>query len=324
MKAIQLNGYEGLASLAVVDVDRPKPGPHEVLIEVKAAGINFAEIELTAGRYRLPKQPPFIMGFEAAGIVREVGSAVTSVRQGDRVASIMSSGGYAEYAIANAGMAIPIPAQISFAEASTIPIQGISAYALLRRTARPKTGESILIQAAAGGVGLYLVQLAKIFGLRPVIALAGTKEKVDLVTSVGADTAINYTDQDWADQVKKATHGRGVDIVLESVSGAVGEQSFKLLAPFGRIILYGARNVHDSFGPERIQQLILQNQSAAGFNLPSLRPEQIAACVPDLLDLITRGKIKLFANHSFSLTDVKTAYWAFSNRKTIGKVVLVP
>lgn len=324
MRAVELDGYEGLASLHIVDVQKPVPGPDEILMEVKASGINFAEVELTKGRYRVPKEPPFIMGFEAAGIVCETGSRVANLKKGDPVVSIVSSGGYAEYATANAAMAIPIPNGVSFAEAATIPIQGLSAYAILKYAAKPARNESILIQAAAGGVGLYLVQLAKIMGLKPVIALAGSKSKLALVASLGVDAAINYTDADWTDQARKATGGKGVDIVLEAASGAVGEESFKLLAPFGRLVMFGARNIHDSFPPEKIQQLIYNNQSVIGFNIPSLRPEQIGACVPELLTLISQGQVKLFAGHSYPLADVKKAYEAFSNRQTVGKVVLTP
>jgi NADPH2:quinone reductase len=324
MKAIELSSYNGPRALRLVDVSKPQPGPHEILIDVRAAGINFAELELAEGRYRVPKSPPFIMGFEAAGVVAALGSAVTTFKLGDRVTSIVSSGGYAEYAIADARVAIPIPGDLSFAEASTIPIQGLSAFALLKFAARPNPGESILIQAAAGGVGLYLVQLAKLFGVKTVIALASSPAKLDLVKTLGADFAINYHDTDWPARVLSATHGRGVDIVLEAASGAIGEASFTLAAPFGRVIIYGARNIHDALGPDKVRQLIYNNQSITGFNFPSLAPEQIASCIPDLLALLSQKKIKLFAPVSFPLSEVQSAFAAIANRSTIGKVVLVP
>ena len=324
MKAIELCGYEGVESLRVVDVKKPEPSEKEILIQVKAAGINFAELELTHGRYRVPKSTPFIMGFEAAGIVHTTGAGVSRFKPGDRVTSIVSSGGYAEYAIADEAMAIAVPDGISFAEAATIPIQGLSAYALLKYAARPQPQETVLIQAAAGGVGLYLVQLTKLMGAGRVIALAGTKQKLDLVAGLGADVAINYTDPNWPVHVKHLTDGKGVDVVLEAASGVVGEESFKLLAPFGRVVIFGARNVHDTFSPDKVQQLIYNNQTVIGFNFPTFQPGRIAACVPELLSLITGGRIKLFANHSFPLADVSRAYRVFSDRQTIGKVVLIP
>jgi NADPH:quinone reductase len=324
MKAVELNGFEGINSLRVVEVEKPKPGTNQVLLEVKAAGINFAEIEMTKGRYPAVKKLPFVMGFEAAGIVVEAGCEAKNIKVGHKVTAIVSSGGYAEFATADANFAIPIPDGVSFAEATTIPVHGVSAYALLKFAAKPRPDESLLIQAAAGGVGLYLVQLAKILGVKKVIALASSKEKTDLVRSLGADVAINYFDQNWTEQVREATGGKGVDVVLEAASGKVGEESFKLTAPFGRIVVFGARNIHDTISSELIRQLIYGNQSLVGFNIPTLRPEQIAECVPDLLSLISRGKLRLFANNSFPLSGVKEAFEALSSRRTIGKVVLIP
>lgn len=324
MKAIELTGLEGFESLRVVEADKPKPGPNQVLIEVKAAGINFAELELTKGKYPALKPLPYIFGFEAAGIVVELGSQVKGVNVGDSVAAIVSSGGYADYATADAGALIPVPKGISFAEASSIPVQGLSAYALLKFAAKPRSHETVLVQAAAGGVGLYLVQLAKIMGAKQVIALASSKEKLDLVRSLGADTAVDYSEKTWPDQVRAATGGKGVDVVLEAASGEVGDESFKLVAPFGRVVFFGARNIHDTISSEKIQQLIYKNQTLIGFNVPTLGAEKIAECVPELLKLISQGRIKLFANTTFPLVEVKKAFEAVSNRQTIGKVVLTP
>jgi len=230
MKAIQLTGYKGFESMQLFEVEKPKPAANEVLLEVKAAGVNFAELELTKGRYRIPKEPPFIMGFEAAGVVVELGARVKNLKVGDRITSLVSTGGYAEYATADATVAIPIPEGISFNEAATIPVQGLSAHALLKLAAKPQASETLLVQSAAGGVGLYLVQLAKIMGVRRLIALASSKEKLEVLTGLGADVAINYTTKQWTDQVREATEGKGVDVILESASGEVGDQSFKLLS----------------------------------------------------------------------------------------------
>jgi NADPH2:quinone reductase len=144
------------------------------------------------------------------------------------------------------------------------------------------------------------------------------------VKSLGADVAINYREPNWADQVKQATGGKGVDVVLEMASGEIGDESFKLLAPFGRMVIFGAKNYHDSVSTAKMQQLIFKNQSIIGFAFPTLRPEQIGECVPGLLGLISQGKVKLFANNSFPLAEVKSAFEALSSRQTIGKVVLVP
>jgi NADPH2:quinone reductase len=324
MKAIQLEGFDGLDSLRIVEKEKPRPGKNEVLIEVKAAGINFAELEMTRGRYPAPRPLPVVMGFEASGVVAELGAGVTDVEVGDRVTSLVLSGGYADYATAHAGSVIPIPEGMSFAEASAITIQGLSAYTLLKLAARPRPDDTVLIQAAAGGVGLFLVQLSKAMGVKQVIALASSGVKLELVTALGADVTINYTEPAWAAEALAATGGKGADVVLESTSGEIADETFKLIAPFGRIVLYGAQNAHDSLPNDKVQQLIHKNQSIIGFNFPSLRPEQIQASVPPLLDLIQRGSVKLFANHAFALADVKEAFRAISDRRTIGKVVLIP
>jgi len=324
MKAVELTGTAGFKSLRLADVPRPAPKATEILIEVKAAGLNYAEIEQTRGKYPVFKPFPFVMGFEASGIVSEVGSEVKTWRVGDRVAAIVSSGGYAEYAVADASATLPISDGISFAEATAITIQGLSAYALLKLAAKPQPSETVLIQAAAGGVGLFLVQLSKILGVKRVIALASTEEKLAIVKELGADVAISYANGDWADQVREVTGGQGVDVVLECVSGAVGEESFKLIAPFGRVVVFGAKNMYDTISPEKLQQLIHKNQSLIGFNFPSLRLEQIAPCISELLILISQGRLRLFANNSFPLAEFEKAFEALSGRRTIGKVVLLP
>lgn len=324
MQAVQLFGADGPASLRIVALPRPQPGPGEVLIQVKAAGVNFADTEMLHGRYPAPRPLPCTIGFEAAGVVAAIGAGVTQVRPGDRMAAIVSTGGYAEYALADARGLIPIPEGISFAAAATIPVQGISALALLRHAAKPQPTDRILIQAAAGGVGLYLVQLARLLGVRQIIALASSRAKLDLVTRLGADVAIDYSEAGWADRVRAATDGQGVDLVLECVSGTVGEESFRLLAPFGRVVVFGAKNVADTLTPEKMRQLIHRNQTLTGFNIPTLRPEQIGACVPELLRYISSGQVKLFADHVFPLAEVHAAHAALLGRGTVGKVVLTP
>lgn len=203
-------------------------------------------------------------------------------------------------------MAIPIPHRVSFPEATTIPIHGLTAYALLKFAAKPQMGETLLIQSAAGGVGLYLLQLAKLLGVRKVIALVGSKQKIELVRGLGADFAVDYSQKDWTEQVLRVTDGIGADVVLEAAAGDIGEASFQLAAP------------------ERIQQLIYKNQSVIGFNLPSMHPEQLAECVPNLVDLIVRRQLKIFANHAFPLEQVSEAFAALASRETVGKVVLIP
>ena len=324
MQAIQLEAYAGPGSLQLVELDRPRPAVGEVLIEVQASGINFAELELTWGRYTIPKAPPFIMGFEAAGIVAEVGPGVKNVQIGDRVTSIVSSGGFADYAVAPGAAVIPIPVGISFEEATTIPIQGVTAYSLLSSAAELRVGETVLIQSGAGGVGLYLVQLAKILGAGKVIALAGTPEKVELLRDLGADIVLNHEQGDWPEKVLEATQGKGVDVVLESAAGEIGKKSVGLCAPLGRIVVFGAKNVHEALPAELVRQMIYKNQTVTGFNLPSRPQEKLVTAVPLLLEWIVAKKIRIFADQRYAFADVRHAFEMLATRKSIGKVVLVP
>jgi NADPH:quinone reductase len=321
MKAIQLTGFDGIESLALSDIPLPEPAAGEVLIQVKAAGINYAEVEQIQGKYlTFGKEIPFVMGFEVAGIVVKTGDAVYNVKKGDTVTAFANSGGFAEYATASADALIPIPAGLSFAEATTIPVQGMTAYTLLKYLIVPFKPESILIQAAAGGVGLYLVQLAKIMGIKNVIALAGTDEKLEIVRSLGADNAINYSNHDWVEKVQSATNGKGADAVLQMLLGKEGQESFKLVAPGGRIILFGSKNYHDTITTEQVRQLIWQNQTLSGFAYPALPKEKNAESLPELLQLIQDGKLKLYAQHEYSLSQAKEAFQAIQSRQTIGKV----
>ena len=325
MEAVQLTGFEGIPSLKLVDIDKPSPGAGEVLIQVKAAGINFAEAQQISGKYpTFGKEVPFTLGFEAAGIVVALGGGVTGIQEGDRVTALVSTGGFAEYAIAPANMVIALPAEISFAEATTLPIQGMTAYTMLKYLVEPFPHESILIQAAAGGVGLYLVQLAKRIHTKKVIALASSDDKLELVRGLGADVAINYSHPDWAEKVKQATDGKGVDVVLQMSSGHVGEESFALTAPGGRIVLFGAQNYHDTITTDQVRQLIWQNQTLTGFAYPALAPEKVAESLPEFLKLIAEKQLKIFANLSFPLAEAPRAFEALMSRSTAGRIVLVP
>jgi NADPH2:quinone reductase len=218
---------------------------------------------------------------------------------------------------------IPIPENVSFADAVTIPIQGVTGYLLVKEVARVQPFETVLIQAAAGGVGSYLVQLAKLAGAGTVIALVGSHDKASFVRQLGADVVISSNER-WADEVLARTNGRGVDVVFESASGKLRNQSYELLASSGRVIVYGARNVNDKLSPKQIQQLIFKNQTIIGFNIPSFDSKRIAAAVPQLMQLISAGRLKLFALSRFPLHRVRDAFKALASRRTVGKIVLVP
>lgn len=321
MKAVQLTGFNGVESLQLIDLPIPKPLADEVLIKVKAAGINYAEVEQIQGNYlTFGKEIPFVMGFEVAGEVAEIGSQVKHLAVGDKVTGFSISGGFAEYSTAKAATLIAVPEGLTFGQATTIPIQGMTAYTILKYLVVPTAPESILIQAAAGGVGLYLVQLAKHLGIKNIIALAGSDDKLELIKSLGADVVINYSTSNWVEKVKEATSGKGVDVVLQMLLGNIGEESFKLAAPNGKIVLFGSKNYNDTITTEQVRQLIWSNQTLTGFAYPALPTEKIVESLPEFLELVSSGKVKIFADYNFQLGEAKEAFKALASRKTMGKV----
>jgi NADPH2:quinone reductase len=262
------------------------------------------------------------LGVEVAGTVAALGPGITSPVEGARVVAI-TQGGYAEYAIAQANMAIPIPPGIDFTHAAALPLQGITAYQLLRESARSQPGESVLVHAAAGGVGTLAVQLAKLMGAGTVIGTASNTHKLELVRRLGADVAINYTEQNWLEQVMNATGGKGVDIILEMVGGQIAEQSLQCLAPHGRMVIYGAAS--SQITQFAGIQLMYKNQAIIGYWLASQlrRPERIAQAVMEVMQYLLSGKLEIVVGQTFPLAEAAEAHRAIAERKTTGKVVLL-
>lgn len=212
MKVIQINTLGGPEVLQAIEKEIPRPQAGQVLVRVAAAGINFADTLQRAGRYPMPLALPVVPGFEVAGTVEALGPGVTTAHTGERVAVLLSvPGGYAEYILAHAARLIPIPEGVTFTQATALLVQGLTAYLILDRTVALRTGQRVLVHAAAGGVGSLLVQLAKIRG-GYVVGTASTPEKLELVRSLRSDRAVSYSEPDWIERVKEATKGQGVDV----------------------------------------------------------------------------------------------------------------
>ena len=327
MKAIQLSETGGPEVLRLVDVETPQPDEGQVLIKVAAAGVNFGETQQRQGTYPISLPLPIILGSEAAGTVAALGSGVSSPAVGSRVAVMLSAaGGYAEYVVADANTVIPLPDALDFPHATALLSQGLTAYYLLHFAATPKPGDSVLVHAGAGGVGSIAVQLAKIMGAGTVIGTAGSASKLELVKELGADVAIDYTGPNWVKAVKESTGGKGPDIILESVGGEIGEKSFQCLAPFGRIVVYGALSSQPAqFTPQQIMQLVFANQAIVGFAMPKLiaaKPELAGKAIQEMLGYVASGQLKIIAHHTFPLAEAAAAHRAIEERKTTGKVVL--
>ncbi|HLI87628.1 MAG TPA: NADPH:quinone oxidoreductase family protein [Ktedonobacteraceae bacterium] len=322
MKAIRIHETGGPEVMHLEEIETPVPGENEVLIKVAAAGINYADLMRRQGTYLTRTRTPATLGLEVAGTVAALGPGVSSPAPGTRVVSIVD-GGYAEYAVANAGMVIPIPEALDFVHAAAFPIQGLTAYQLLRDAARLQPGESVLVQAAAGGVGTLAVQLARLMQAGKVIGTASNASKLDLVRQLGADTAIDYTKDNWVEEVKAATDGRGADIILEMVGGTIGEQSLRCLAPFGRMVVFGAASGQAVQFTGR--QLMYRNQAIIGYWLSAWmqRTDRIAAAASELMQFLAAGKLRIIVGQTFPLAQAAEAHRAIAERRTTGKVVLL-
>src|SRR6266581_7399445 len=315
MKAMRINETGGPEVMHLEEIETPVPGEGEVLIKVAAAGVNYADLAQRQGAYLTRTRTPITLGAEVAGTIASLGPGVSTPAEGSSVVAFVN-GGYAEYAIAQASMVIPIPPGLDFEHAAAFPVQGLTAYQLLRESARVQPGESVLVHAAAGGVGTLAIQLAKLMEAGTIIGTASNADKLDLIRRLGADVTINYTEQDWVEQVKNATGGKGVDIILEMVGGQIAEQSPQCLAPFGRMVVYGAASgqITQFSGI----QLMYKNQAIIGYWLASQlrRPERIAQAVMDLMQYLVSGKLEIVVGQTFPLAQAADAHKAIAERKT--------
>ncbi|MFD4815468.1 quinone oxidoreductase family protein [Peribacillus butanolivorans] len=322
MKAIQFEEYGGPEVLKMTDKDKPVPTGHEVLIEIDCVGVNYADTARREGQYVVPTPLPFIPGAEIAGVVVEVGEEVTKIKPGTRVVSLIEAGGYAEYALSDEFSAIPLPDVIQFHEAVALPLQGLSAYHIIKTMGRLQQGETVLVHAAAGGVGTIAVQLAKIFGAGKVIATASTEEKLELAKKLGADILINYTKEGWEQEVREATGGKGVDVALEMVGGDIFNKTLKCLAPFGRLVVFG--NASREAYTMNPQVLMRRNQSVVGFFLPQImkKPDLLLPSIKELFSYVASGKLTLTIGGIYPFEQAADVHEEMNSRQTKGKLIL--
>jgi NADPH2:quinone reductase len=327
MKAVFLNEIGG--QLRVQEITTPRAGASQVLIKVQASGVNFSESQVRLGRYPAIPETPIILGVEVAGTIAAIGDGVDGMLLNKRVVAVLfstgGSGGYAEYAVASVDEIIMIPDNVSYEDSLAIPVQGLTAYFLLTESARLSRTDSIFIHAAAGGVGSIAIQLAKLLGAGKVLAGASTGSKLALAKSLGADFLINYSDEDWDRQVRRITGESGVDIILSSATDAIAKQSFTVLAPYGRFVVYGSLDIKSSsFGPEHILKMVFNNQSLVGFyiGLYTAIPGAYKKAAEYLLYLVSTGALKIITDSRFNLEEAQTAHEQMESRKTVGKVIL--
>lgn len=322
MKAIQVFQPGGPEALAQVDLPAPEPNSNEAVVEIKAAGVNFIDVYYREGRY--PSALPFTVGQEGAGIVIAVGSGVTNLRKGDRVAYTGVLGSYAEYAAVPADRLVKIPNDLDFEQAAAAMLQGMTAHYLSHSTYPIKRGDTVLIHAAAGGVGLLLVQMAKYLGAR-VIGTAGSEAKAQLALDAGAEEVILYTTQDFETEIRRLTDGKGVDAVFDGVGKTTFEKDLNVLRPRGYLVLYGG----SSGAVPPFDPMVLNKKGSLYLTRPSLHHyvhtrDELEERSGDVLEMIAQGKLKLRIHKTYPLAEAATAHLDLEGRKTTGKLLLIP
>lgn len=322
VKATRIEAFGDSDALETDEIDRPEPGSGQVLLDVRAAGINFADIMQRRGEYPGGPQPPFTPGMEAAGIIEKSGEGV-DLDEGDRVVGMLGQGGYAEYAIGDPQALFSIPDGMSFEEAAGFPVQFITAHNCLFEWGGLEGDERVLIHAAAGGVGTAAVQLASRAGAE-VFGTASTSEKLDLASELGCDHPINYTEADFAEEIEGITD-EGPDLVLDGVGGDSFEKSLDALAPFGRIVTYGVASGEP--GQVETPEVFFGNASIIGYHLGQASQqasERVFSAVSDLTEGFASGELEVIVGETFDLEDAAEAHRFIENRESSGKVVLVP
>jgi NADPH2:quinone reductase len=322
MKAVRVHAPGGPEALKFEDVPEPTPKAGEAIVKVDAAGLNFIDVYQRSGLYKLDM--PLTLGLEAGGTVTAVAQGVTEVKVGDKVAYTGVPGAYAQYAAVPAARLVVLPQGVGTRQGASAMLQGMTAHYLACTTYPLKKGDTCLVHAAAGGVGLLLCQMAKMRGAR-VIGTVSTDEKAKLAREAGADEVILYTKQDFEAETKRITGGKGLQVVYDSVGKTTFEKGFNVLAPRGMMILYG-----QSSGPvPPFDAGILGAKGSLFLTRPSLfaytaTREELVQRAGDVLGWIRDGKLKLRMEFEFPLKDVAEAHRALEGRKTTGKVLLIP
>jgi NADPH2:quinone reductase len=319
MKFIEASKFGGPEVLTVVEAPTPTPTEGTLLVEIKAAGVNYADIMARSGFYPPVPKAPFRVGFEIAGVVKGVGKGVQGFKEGDSVAAVIQGGGYATHAVVPVAAAIPLPAGFDHALAVAVLVQGVTAYILLEE-AKVKEGDNVLISAAGGGLGNIAVQLAKARGARAVGLTS--KSKFDFVRSLGADHVADSDDAGWARSVKEAVGEKGIQVYLDSI-GDLRTEAFPLLSRFGQWIIFGVRSgTRNALPFEAIPAMIEKNITLRGFNLEGSL-HQMPQALSALFKLVGEGKLK-FEITKYPLSEAAKVHQLFEARKTSGKIVLVP
>jgi len=322
MHAVRVHEFGGPEVLRYEELPTPIPEGADALVKIEASGVNYVDIYQREGLYKTTL--PFTAGSEAAGVVAAVGPKVEDVRVGDRIAYAGPLGAYATHAVVAAARLVKLPDALEFRQGAAVMLQGITAHYLSHSTYALKAGDAALVHAAAGGVGLLLVQMARIRGAR-VIGTVSTEEKAAIAKSAGADDVIQYTTQDFESEVRRLTYNRGVDVVYDSVGKTTYEKSMNCLVPRGMLVLYG-----NASGPvPPIDPLLLAQKGALYLTRPTMGPyiatrQELLSRADDIMRWIASGRLTLRIDRTFPLEAAADAHRALASRATSGKLLLIP
>ncbi len=339
MKAVFITRYGGPEVLRAEDRPDVQPAPGQVRIQVRAAGINFADLMQRMGLYPTRLRPPYVPGFEVAGTVDVVGEGVAHWRPGTRALAMLPHGGYAGQAVVPAEQAVPIPAQMSFEEAAALPVNYLTAYHMMVRLGNLRKGERILIHMAAGGVGLAAIQLARRIGAE--IFGTASASKHPLLREQGVDHPIDYRREDFAAEVKRITGGAGLDMILDPLGGSATAKNYELLGEMGRLMVFGfsraapgeKRSLRALLEVARmprlnLRKMMMENRAVFGVHLGRLNTAAGRAALAEelqaLLRLYSEGQIRPLVGKTFPLEQAAEAHRFIHRRENVGKVVLIP
>jgi NADPH2:quinone reductase len=322
MRAIQVRQPGGPEAMELVELPIPQPKASEAVVKLAASGVNFIDVYFREGRYKAAL--PFVLGQEGAGVVTAVGAEAKSVKVGDRVAWCGLLGSYAEYAAVAADRLVTIPHGVSVQQAASAMLQGMTAHYLSHATYPLNRGETALVHAAAGGVGLLLTQMAHNIGAR-VIATVSTDEKAKLAREAGADDVILYTQSDFEAETKRLTNGKGVDVVYDSVGKTTFDKGLNVLRPRGMMVLFGG----SSGAVPPFDLITLAHKGSLYATRPTLAHyivtrEELVTRSSAVLGMIADGKLNLRVEHTYPLAEVQRAHRDLEGRKTTGKLLLIP
>jgi NADPH2:quinone reductase len=321
MKTIQIAKYGGPEELQLHELPQPKPGADEVLVRVQAAGVNYADIYFRNGTLARPIPFPLTLGIEGAGEIEAVGQGVSDLKRGDRVAYKWSLGSYAEYDVVKAAQVAPLPDEVSFDDGAAIILQGLTAHYLVHEFYPIKPGSTVLVHAAAGGMGLLLVQWVKHMGA-VVIGTVSTDEKAKIAREAGADNVILYTKQDFAEEVKKLTGGAGVDYVIDGVGKTTFAKNLDALKPRGWATIFGmASGPAEPVVPNSLMMKSLTISAGALANYTATRDELLRRA-RDVFAGLREGWLKLRVDRTFPLAQAAEAHQLLESRQTAGKLIL--